>query len=217
MSCSSSIGLQRAEQPLPAVVNLSNLSMEDKKIQIVDNEEFMARQLARRVIEKPVPAVWMILIPVFFVFHVWKIKQYANGLKDFAENYLISRRRALDTAFEAEQSGNLPDIDHLVEMADTFPAEARRLYRDWMSLLVDHYRFMLAAPGNSYKELIRAHYRIKSNFLLFCNKLNKTENAFNLALLPDIKGDSQDLRYILDRMESGVADLRRKEIEEIFS
>ena len=87
--------------------------MEDKKRQILNNEEFMARQLARRVIEKPVPAVWMILIPVFFVFYAWKIKQYANGLKDFAEHYLISRRRGLDAAFEAEQSGNLPEIDHI--------------------------------------------------------------------------------------------------------
>lgn len=198
-------------------MNLSKLSMEHKKRQIVDNEEFMARQLARRVIEKPVPALWMILIPVLFVFYAWKIKQYSNGLKDFAENYLLSRRRALDTAFEAEQSGNLPDIDHLVKMADTMPAVARHAYRDWMSLLVDHYRSMLAAPGNSYKELVRAHYRTKTNFLLFCNKLNNTENAFNRSLLPGIKGESEDLRYILDRMDSSVADLRRKEIEEIFS
>ncbi len=196
---------------------MNNLSMEDKKRQILDNEEFMARQLARRVIEKPVPAVWMILIPVFFVFHAWKIKQYSNGLKDFAENYLISRCRALDTAFEAEQSGNSPEIDHLVEMADTIPAEARRLYHDWMSLLVDHYRSLLTAPGNSHKELIRAHYRTKSNFLLFCNKLNKTENSFNISLLPGIEGTPQDLRFILDRMELGVADLRRQEVEEIFS
>ncbi len=191
--------------------------MEDKKRQIFDNEEFMARQLARRVIEKPVPAVWMILIPIFFVFYAWKIKQYSNGLKSFEENYLISRRRALNTAFEAELSGNLPEIDRLVEKADTIPAEARRLYRDWMSLLVDHYRSMLAVSGNSYKEMIRAHYRTKLNYLLFCNKLNLTENAFNLSLLPDIEGVPQDLRYIIDRMELGVADLRRKEIEKIFS
>ena len=196
---------------------MGNLSMEDKKRQILDNEELMARQLARRVIEKPVPAVWMILIPVFFVFYAWKIKQYSNGLKDFAENYLISRRRALDTAFEAEQSGNPPEIDRLVAKADDIPSEARRLYRDWMSLLVDHYRSLLAAPGISHKELIRANYRTKSNYLLFCNKLNKTENAFNRALLPGIEGAPQDLRYILDRMELGVVDLRRKEVEEIFS
>lgn len=194
-----------------------NIAMEDKKKLILDHEEYMARQLARRVIEKPAPSVWMIFIPIFFVFYVSKIKQYSSGLKNFAENYLITRRRALDTAFEAEQSGVLPEIDQLVAKIDSIPADVRPLYRDWMSLLVDHYRGLLAAPGNSLQDLQRARFRNKSNYLLFCNQLNKTENAFNMAILPGLEGDQQDLRYILDRIDQGITDLRRTEVEEIFT
>ena len=191
--------------------------MEDKKKQIFDYEESVAGQLARRVIEKPVPSVWMILIPIFFVFYAWKIKQYSSGLKNFTENYLISRRRALDTAFEAEQCGVPPEIDKLVEKADDIPADARPFYRDWMSLLVDHYLALLTAPGNNPQDLKRSHYRNKSSYLLFCNQLNKVENAFNMSVLPGLEGDQQDLHYILDRIDKAITDLRRKEVEELFS
>ena len=196
---------------------MSALSMEDKKNLILDYERARARQLARRVIEKPVPPIWMILIPVFFVFYAWKIKQYSNGLKDFADHYMVSRRLALDTAFEAEQGGTPPEIGQLIENTDTIPQGARSCYRDWLSLLIEHYRNLLVASGLSTQDLIRSHYRNKSTYLLFNNTLNTTENTFNKALLPDIEGDRQDIKYIFDRMEQSLADLRRLEVEEIFS
>jgi hypothetical protein len=196
---------------------MSNLSMDEKKRQIVDNEEAMARQLARMVIDKPVPSVWMILIPVFFVYYAYKIKQYSNGLKEFTENYLVSRRRALDTAFDALQNRKPPDLDQLVALADTIPATVRPLYRDWMSLLVDHYCSLLEASGKSHAERLRDYYQNKSSYLLFCNQLNKREKAFSLALMPAIEGDMQDITYILEKMEQGVADLRRREVDEVFS
>lgn len=196
---------------------MSELSIEDKRTAILEYEESMARQLARRVIDKPIPPVWMILVPVFFVFHAWKIKQYSNGLKDFTEHYLITRRRALDTAYEAELSGEPPDIEQLVEDTQTISASARPPYQYWVSLLTDHYRNLLKARGNSVPDLIRSHYRNKLNYLLFNNQLNQAENDFNITLLPKIEGDRQDIRYVLDKMEKGITDLHRKEVEEVFS
>ncbi|MBU2643946.1 NF038143 family protein [bacterium] len=195
---------------------MNNPSLEDKKALIMGNEERMANQLARKVIEKPVPPVWMILIPIFFIFFVWKLKQYSRGLKDFATHYLLSKRRALDTAFESVLSDNLPEIDHLVEMAGSLPAKAQPLYRAWLSLLVDHYRFLLTAPGNNHHEFIRSHYQHKINYAAFCNQLNRAEYAYNVALLPGIEGDQGDLQVILDRMRNGIKDLSQKEIADIF-
>lgn len=191
-------------------------AMKDKKNQIVAHEESIARQLVGQVIDRPVPSVWMIFIPIFFVFYIWKIKQYAKGVKDFVENYLLSRRQALDAAFEAEQNAIPPDIDQLVKKAGGIPAAPQPLYRDWMALLVDHYCGLLSAHGNSYQDLNRAYYQDKSRYLQFCNQLNTAERAFSKTLLPAIDGDQQDLRYVLDKIDQGVADLRRKEGEEIF-
>jgi hypothetical protein len=35
--------------------------------------------------------------------------------------------------------------------------------------------------------------------------------------MPAIEGDMQDITYILEKMEQGVADLRRREVDEVFS
>ncbi len=195
---------------------MSNLSIEDKRIKIDEYEESMAHQLARLVIDKPVPPIWMILIPVFFVFYAWKIKEYSNGLKNFADNYLISRRRALDTAYEAERSGKPPDIEQLVRDTKAIPVHARPLYQQWISLLIDHYRNLLQARGDSVQGLIRSHYGDKLKFMLFNNQLNQAENEFTMALLPKIDGEQQDVLYILDKMKRGITDLNRKEVEKAF-
>lgn len=191
-------------------------TMQEKKQQILAYEESLARRLARLVIDKPVPPAWMILIPVFFVFYAWKIREYSSGLKDFAKHYLLARQRALDTACEAEESGGQPDLEALLEEATTVPAIARPFYRTWISLLIDHYRNLLAARGKNVPELIRNHYRNKTTYLLFENQLNTAEKAYNKALLPEVEGDQQDIRYVLEKMERGIADLHRQEVEEIF-
>lgn len=196
---------------------MKKISVEEKKELIFAYEESMAHLLARRVLDKPTPSVWMILVPIFFVFNAWKIKEYSQGLKDFAVNYLISRQRALDMAFNGGQSGAQLEIARLMDKVDSIPAEAQSFFRAWMSLLVDHYSALLAAPGKSYHDLIRATYPNKLSYTEFHDQLGKTENAFNMSLCTSLGGDPQDLSYILDKMDKGLADLRQKEIEEIFS
>jgi len=191
-------------------------ALEIIKSQILENEAAMAAQLARKVIDKPVPPIWMILVPIFFVFHAAKIKQYSRGLKEFAKHYLLSKQRALDTACEAQLQGKSPEIDSLMEKLDAIPPRAKPLYREWMTLLVDHYCSLLTAAGNSHHERIRSHYQSRSSYALFIDQLNRVEFAYNSALLPGIEGDNSDLRDVLDKMKKGQKELRQKEIKEIF-
>lgn len=196
---------------------MTTLSLEEKKQQILEYEEALAHTLARQVIDKPVPPIWMILIPIFFVFHAVKIKEYSKGLKDFAENYLVSRRRALDTAYESVLHNADPAIEPLIKQADAIPEKASPLYRRWITLLIDHYRNVLVAPGTTVQDRIRSHYRNKSSYLLFNNQLNTAENAFNRALLPEIEGDQQDILYIVDKLQKSSVELRRQEVDNIYS
>lgn len=196
---------------------MTTLSLEEKKQQVLEYEESLAHTLARQVVDKPVPPIWMILIPIFFVFHASKIKEYSKGLKDFAEHYLISRRRALDTAYQSVLHNADPAIDTLMKQADAIPEEARTLYQQWITLLIQHYRNVLVAPGTSVQGRIRSHYRNKSSYLLFNNQLVAAENAFNKALLPEIDGDQQDVLYIADKLQQSSVELRRKEVENIYS
>lgn len=192
-------------------------TLEERKQQILEYEENLARRLARQVFEKPTPPIWMILIPIFFVFYGWKLKEYSNGLKTFVDNYLISRKRALELACDAVERKREPAIEDLMTAAGTLPEQARPLYRAWLTLQVEHYRNLLLAAGATVPERIRCHYRTKANYLLVGNRLVSEENVFNAALLPDIDGDSEDIRFIAGRIERFAADLHRREVEEIFA
>ena len=191
--------------------------LETNQRHILDNEQERAGQLARMVLERPVPSIWMILIPVLFVFHVWRIKAYGCGLTDFAEHYLVPRRRALDAAAVSVRTGDKLDFEGLLGQAASLPAPAIPLYREWMALLTEHYRLLLTARGDDYAALVRSGYQHKTTYLLCCNRLNRAEQAFSLALLPQIGGESSDLQDVLARMNHGIADLRRREGDRIFA
>ena len=189
--------------------------MERKKRLILDHETRMARELALLVFDKPKPHLWMILLPIFFVFFAQKMKQYTKGLEDFTGNYMTSRRRALDAAFEAEGAGTPVDWNELLEGA-RIPDEARPLYTEWMGHLIDHYRLLLSSSGSTLAELVRAGYASKTNYLLFCNCLHKAENAFAQALLPAMQGDDGDLRHIIAKMQAAADDLGRRDADTFF-
>lgn len=75
--------------------------MTQKRDLILAEERQFASRVSEQVIDKPQLAVWMILIPVFFVFYFWQLKRYAGGRKTFAEKFLITRSRTLDEALRA--------------------------------------------------------------------------------------------------------------------
>lgn len=191
-------------------------TLAEKQQQILAHEETLARQLALAVLEKPTPPIWMILIPIFFIFFAWKLKQYSRGLEDFSHHYLISRRRALQAAITAEETGKKVDLNALLEAAQAIPEAAKPLYRDWLSLLTDHYRSLLAAHGASHAALVRACYRDKTSYLLCCTSLARAELAFSKALVPEMQGNTDDLRDVIERMEKALAQLHRQESEQIF-
>jgi len=43
------------------------------------------------------------------------------------------------------------------------------------------------------------------------------KNAFNVALLPEIHGDAQDLRHVIDKMNREITELRRRDADTFFS
>ncbi len=196
---------------------MSSQSAAKKQEQILAREEALANRLALAVLDKPTPPIWMILIPVFFVFYAWKLKQYSNGLKDFSKHYLISRRRALEAAAAAEESGQQVDLSGLLEAAgNTIPEEAKPLYREWMQPLAGHYLLLLSAKGTSYAALIKNGYQDKTSYLLCTAQLSRAELAFGKALVPQMQGELTDLLDVLERMERALADLYRQESEQIF-
>lgn len=196
---------------------MNTTALDERKELIFANEETMAWQLALHVIEKPTPRVWMIFIPIFFVFYFWKLKEYEKGLKTFAENHLLSRRRTLEAALVAEKGGQPVDIQALVDQVEELQENTRTFYAEWLTVLAGHYHLLLNAKGDSYPALVRSGYRSKSNYLLFCRQLGKVESAFNMAILPTIDGETTELHFVTETMTEGLNALRLREAKEIFS
>lgn len=195
-----------------------NSSIEEKMKIILANETALSRQLALEVIDKPVPRVWMIFIPIFFVFYFWKLKEYESGLKTFAESHLVPRRRTLEVVFAAQETDRPVNIELLTDQVGGGMQEnARALCAEWLTMLTGHFQLLIATVGDSYPALIRAGYGDKAKYLLFCHQLGKAETAFNMALLPAIDGDSTDLHQVTETMAAGLYKLRCKEAEKIFS
>ena len=182
---------------------------------ILAEERRFAALVSAKVIEKPKLAVWMILIPVFFVFYFWQLTRYSDGRKNFAVKFLTTRKRSLEQAFESVVSGKGPDVESVVQASD-IPAEIRKDYRRWVALLVDHYRDLIPAHGSSYAALVRSVYKSRTNYLLFLNRLNQVEREFDAALKPHIAKTTEGANGIIKLMEESTGSIRRQLAEEIF-
>ena len=190
-------------------------TMAHKRDLILADEKQFAARVSEKMIDKPRLDVWMILIPVFFIFYFWQLKRYAKGRKTFAEKFLITRQRALDEALRSAESRKNPDIEALVQASD-IPADTRKRYRLWVALLVGHYRDLILAHGSSYPELVKSTYKTRTNYLLFLNQLNQVERDFDAALKPHLEKTTDDVNGIIKLMEDSVTSLRRQLAEAIF-
>jgi hypothetical protein len=191
-------------------------SLQAKRELIFKAEEAFAFALAKEVIEKPHISVWMILIPIIFVFHIYRHKKYVEGCNQFADNYLVSRERALDEAVTALEAGRKPDIQALVQKSSS-PSKTANPYAQWMRFLTEHYLDLLKSQGNTIEELIRATYKKRNNYLLFLNQLNNVEKQFDAALKPFLYETTQGVDQIVQRMEKTAEALRREMAQNIFS
>jgi len=196
---------------------MSSIDIDEKERLILANETVMARQLALHVIEKPVPRVWMIFIPILFVLYFSKVKQFESSLKDFAEHHLVPRRLILKAVLAAEKSGKPVNIEILIDQLGNLDAATRTLCKDWVTVLVRHFQLLVAAQGQNYSELVRNGYLSRENYIQFCDHLCVVELTVNQALMAAIDGNVSDLSQATRMMDEGIRTLRIQEAGTIFS
>lgn len=182
---------------------------------ILKYEEKFADSVAVSVIDKPQISMWMILIPIIFLHFFYRLKKFADGQKEFAQHFLLTRKRALEEAVASIESGGKPDINALMKMS-TAPKETHPDYKKWLEVLLDHYLDLLHSDGDSYEALIRSVYKTKTNYLLFFNQLNRVERQFNSALKPSLSKTTESANHIVSNIEQRCKQLRAKEVDIIF-
>ena len=65
---------------------------------ILESERQFAHKLALEVIDRPSLTVWMILIPVIFVYYFFRLNRYKSGREAFIKHYMTGIHRVLEEA-----------------------------------------------------------------------------------------------------------------------
>lgn len=190
-------------------------SIQEKSAIIWASEENFAYALAPAVLDKPKISIWMILIPILIVYHMFRYQKYIDGRNKFCEHYLLSRKRALKANVRALETGQPCDVRGLVIQAN-IPEDTKSEYTAWIRVLCDHYADLIRCEGDSIEALVKSAYKNRTNFLLFLNQLNDSEKRFNAALSPHLRQTTEGVDEIIGRMERASEILRRDEAARIF-
>ena len=180
------------------------------------HEGTFADTLTLRVLERPKLSVWMILVPIIFVYFFYRYQRFSTGRKQFRENYMISRKRALAEAAAMIETGKEPDIEGLSRLS-SLPEEVLSPNGDVLRILVDHYVDLLRSEGECFDALMRAAYKSKTNYLLFVSQLNRAEKRLNAALEPHLSETTEAVDRIMHDIETHSETIRRGTADVIFS
>jgi hypothetical protein len=189
--------------------------LERKKELILQRELAFSNAVGAAVFEKPKVSFWMVLVPLLFLYFIYRMQRYKSGRMRFDEEFMTTRRRAMNIAFEAVEAGSRPDIDRIARESGLTEA-LEKPYASWLKVLVDFYMDLLAANGDSFESLVRSAYRNRTNYLLTLNRLGTVEREFYAAVKPQLAA-TEGAADVIATIETRSQQLRRDLAENIFA
>ena len=189
--------------------------LERKKELILQRELAFANAVGAAVFEKPKVSFWMVMVPLLFLYFIYQMQKYKKGRMKFDQDFMATRRKAMDLAVETLETGIKPNIDRIA--AESGITEAlEKPYASWLRVLVDYYDDLLATNGDSFDALVRSAYRTRTNYLLTLNRLNTVEKEFYAALKPQMAA-TEGAGLVITAIEEQTRRLRRNLAESVFA
>ena len=188
---------------------------EQKKEMILQRELMFANAIGAKVFEKPQVHFWMVLIPILFLYFIYRMQRFKSGRLKFDQEFMTTRRKAMDLAVESLETGVKPNIDRIARESGITDA-LEKPYAAWLRALVDHYDDLLTANGESFEALVRSAYHNRTNYLLTLNRLNTVEKEFYAALKPQLAA-TEGAAAVIEVIEEHSRRLRRDLAEQIFA
>ncbi|MHC1725735.1 MAG: NF038143 family protein [Syntrophobacteraceae bacterium] len=186
-----------------------------KKELILQNELVFANQIGSAVFEKPRVNFWMVLIPILFLYFIYRMQKYKQGRMKFDADFMITRRRAMEVAVEALKTDTAPDFDRVVRESSLVDDALRVPYGSWAKVLTEHYMDLLAADGDTYEALVRSAFHSSMNYLLALNRISTAERQFYSAIKPRLS-ETEGAAAIIATIEERSQQLRRDMTTQIF-
>ncbi len=192
-----------------------SFSLKGKYDIIYAHEEQFAYRLGVEVLKKPEVSAWMIMIPILFVHHMFKVSQYRNGVRSFAENILSTKKKALDKAYNEVLAGKqipyeLEDYFPGLELSEEDKILAEKQVRV-IRVMEEHYQALLKKQGQSVEDLIKGVYSSEGNYRRYLNRLAETEKELNKYLKKKVHTDDSS-RQLIQEIEKSNQRLREEEL-----
>jgi hypothetical protein len=190
---------------------------------IYDYERFIGNSVALRVIESKPIGVWEFLIPIVFILHFMRNRQ---SREIFIQNYMFTKRHALDAAFKMLKYGLNRDealskvrekTKELLSDPQTkkiYSREIRQQQLNEIDLLFDNYRKLMGAEGNDFDALTRSAYGSRQNYIVFHRRLVAAEKNVSDAARQTL-GSKADVGALL-RIDKATEEVRQTKINNIF-
>lgn len=197
-----------------------NLSIQDKYHLILAHEEQLSYRLGREVISRPEVSVWMILVPVLFLHHVYKVNQYKAGVKSFAQGMLDPRRKALDMALREVENG-LKQEPGLMDYFPGLDSNSERQIKTAekqaavIKVLQGHYRDLLKQSGQSLEDIFRKVYPGSGEYRKYLNRLEEAEENLYSYLSRKVH-TSEEAGRVIRNMQKCSRRMREEEIKHFF-
>jgi hypothetical protein len=189
--------------------------LDRKRTLILDQELAFANAIGAAVFEKPRISYWMVLIPILFLYFVYRMQKFKTGRIKFDHDFMVTRRKAMEIAIEGIETGSRPDIDAITRESGLRDV-LEKPYAAWLKVLVEHYTDLLSAAGDSYDALVRSAYRSRTDCLLALNRLGTVEKDFYAALKSQMSA-TEGAADIITTLEEQSRQLRRELAERIFA
>lgn len=196
---------------------MSTAGIEEKYDILKEKERVRAFALARSVIQRPEISLWMILLPILFIFHAFQIQKYKNGMQAFADNIVRTKFRALDFAKETLIEKKAPEMDvescfPALDMKDEVMRRVCEKQTEEIRILYRHYRALLEAEGSDYESLLKNVYTDSGKYLVFLNSLEKAEEEVNKYVVRHFQTSDAALE-VMKKMAKSLHDLRKGDLE----
>ncbi len=158
------------------------MSLNRKKEFILAYEESLAGELSEKLLDRPKMSVWMILIPLIFVFHCQRHKRFVEGKKKFIQEWTRNKEQALCAAVMEVSGQEERDPEKWRKAVFHLPTAAQEASLRLQHLLTDHYKKILQATGSEIGTLVSQAYG-RDGYALFVRRRIELEQEFSRHLL----------------------------------
>ncbi len=187
---------------------------------ILHHEAAFADSLAREMIYPPETSRWMILFPFLYFLHLRRLRNYKERLENFSQNFLKTRKLALEHSLEEIRKGEISELT----VKNCFPhvdsarhGDVRMCEKQLAEVMIlrDHYRKLLRSNAKNYPEMIKKTYRREEALKQFYSRLEKAEHDINRYILKNYQTEKWS-EPTVRKMKSAIAKLREQKIKGIF-